>query len=177
MAKAAKLLGSASEEDRAAFIASLEPIRSLPRDRCYVCDKIGVPDTGDMATTASPLVKLEYHHVWRQADGGRDLPTIALCSDHHSHVHDVATKLITLLKRGEKIDHFIWRFGGDPSRAAHLVQILVFGWMNPLAIAKRLRLVLEGEAQWDFEYLKECWRVSDQQVIERALRLAAAQQD
>lgn len=42
---------------------------------------------------------------------------------------------------------------------------------------ERLRLVLEGEAQWDFEYLKECWRVSDQQVIERALRLAAAQQD
>lgn len=60
-------------------------------------------------------------------------------------MHDVATRLISLLKKGQKIDHFIWRFGGDSHRASQLVMILVFGWMNPLEIAKRLQLVLEGE--------------------------------
>ncbi len=176
--KAVRLLGAASEQERAAYIASLEPIRSLPRDRCYICNKQGIPDTRDApAVTDASLVKIVYHHVWRQADGGKNLPTIALCADHHNHVHDVATRLISLLKKGQKIDHFIWRFGGDSHRASQLVMILVFGWMNPLEIAKRLQLVLEGEPQRDFEYLKECWKVSDQQVIEHALRLAAAQQD
>ena len=99
-----RLLGAASEQERAAYIASLEPIRSLPRDRCYICNKQGIPDTGDApAMTDASLVKIVYHHVWRQADGGKNLPTIALCADHHNHVHDVATRLISLLKKGQKI--------------------------------------------------------------------------
>ena len=176
MAKAQRLIGSASDEAKAAFIASLEPLRTLPRDRCFVCGKFGVPDTGVLTDGSSGVVKLEYHHVWRQADGGKDLPTIALCADHHSHVHDVATHLIARLKRGEKIDHLTWHSDGDAYKAAELVKILIFGWTNPITIAKRMHIVLDGEPHHDFEILKARWQVSDKRVIELALSLAAAQE-
>lgn len=52
---------------------------------CWVCGRYFIETGGD--------AQCEHHHVVPKAAGGVDGPTVSICTDHHSLLHNIATAM------------------------------------------------------------------------------------
>lgn len=78
-------------------------------DRCWCCEDIFPKYGGGV----SRLVQ-EFHHPVPRAFGGRDGPTVSLCSGHHASVHKVADCLLSVKDFSLHLDY-------NPSVSARIV--------------------------------------------------------
>lgn len=151
-------------DEREKYIASLEHLRKLPQDVCLVCRcNLDSPDAGK-----------HLHHVWPRAYGGTDLPEVALCNRHHTYVHKLATRLVSMLSKGQILPPTLKiETDGDPRIVLNLVKIIVTAYANPLSMDKRMHVILSGDTLLAFNALKGLFGCSDKVVIDRALQIAA----
>lgn len=72
-------------------------VESIDLPHCWVCS--------ERFTDSAPPGKAqkEVHHIVPQAYGGRNGPTVTLCSDHHSTLHQMAKAL----EAGKSVQHFL----------------------------------------------------------------------
>lgn len=67
--------------------ASPRILTTVVQDSCWVCNRKFIDSGG-----TDPSVIRNQHHVVPQAAGGKDGPTVSLCSAHHDLLHWVAEK-------------------------------------------------------------------------------------
>lgn len=114
-----------TEQEREGWIASLSTLyQDASKEACYVCG----------STNA-----LQEHHVYPQAYGGRDLPTVMLCASHHNNVHAVVDQCLSRARRNQEMS-FKWPFGGDKARGARLVNTAIYAFFNRLENQRKVQV-------------------------------------